>query len=343
MAPEQAMGTVLDGRADVYRLGVILYRMLVGLIPFTGDTPLATVLAHVQKPLPMPRAINPSLTPEVEAVLVKALAKDPTQRYPTAGALADALSFAVTGLSSDRAPARFGGRPTVVAPITPTSVPPRPGSYDATLSSIPRRAAPRLPGNRWALFGGVAGAVAIGALVLRMVAPSAGETPSTGAAALPTPPALSTPTTLAIVPSALDEDASALPEEPVFVETVIEPEPDVVVSEPSEEAPVPIAAPVPTAPPPPPPTPRPTATPRPAPTATTPPEPTPVPPPPVQAVPPAPAAASEGELIIPMGESGDSPGAPAQPVVVPAAPPTHEPAPGVPVLQMGAPAPTPAR
>jgi hypothetical protein len=266
------------------------------------------------------------------------------QRYPTAGALAEALRFAVTGLPPEHSLARYGARATIVSPITSPGLEATLTSSPSASSSVGSGGAARLPINRWSIMGGVAGALAIGALAIRMViAPSAGETSSTGAAVLPTMPSASTPTTIAIVPVAPVTDAGAPPEEPGFVEAAVEPEPDVPVVEVSVEEPVPIAAPIPA--PPPPPTPRPTDTPRPAPTATTPPPPTPTPeppPPPVQA-PPAPAASSGGELVVPMGESGESSGAPVQPAVVPAAPPTRDPAPGVPVLQMGAPAPTPAR
>lgn len=85
ISPEQASGQAeLDPRTDVYSLGVILYEMVVGRVPYNSDTPYAVVHDHIYTDLPLPSTINPSVPPQVEAVLVKALAKKPADRYETA-------------------------------------------------------------------------------------------------------------------------------------------------------------------------------------------------------------------------------------------------------------------
>ncbi len=91
MSPEQATGKQVDGRSDVYSLGIVVYHMLVGHPPFQGDTYQEILEAHVHQPLPDPRAQNPQLPSGVTEVLRRATAKDPDQRYPTAGAFSQAL------------------------------------------------------------------------------------------------------------------------------------------------------------------------------------------------------------------------------------------------------------
>lgn len=95
MAPEQAENVDLDGRADIYSLGVVLYELLTGQPPFQAKTPLAVVMMHVRDPLPLPRTINPDIPESLEQVVVKAMAKDPNDRYQTAGEMADALQQAL--------------------------------------------------------------------------------------------------------------------------------------------------------------------------------------------------------------------------------------------------------
>jgi hypothetical protein len=95
MSPEQALGDPLDRHTDIYSLGVVLYEMATGRVPYTADTPIAVVLKHIKDPLPSPRAINPAISYALELVILKALAKDPAKRYSTAAEMATELRNAI--------------------------------------------------------------------------------------------------------------------------------------------------------------------------------------------------------------------------------------------------------
>ncbi len=94
MAPEQGLGKDLDGRTDIYSLGVVLFELFTGRKPYTADTPLAILLMHMNDPLPHPRIVVQGMAVEIEKVILKALAKDPVNRYQSMKELKLALEKA---------------------------------------------------------------------------------------------------------------------------------------------------------------------------------------------------------------------------------------------------------
>ena len=102
MSPEQAMGKELDGRSDVYSLGVVAYEMLSGEAPFSAVTPYQILSELINKEPPPLSALNPNVSMRVEQVVLRALAKEPAARFATAGELASALASAAgVGLDTD--------------------------------------------------------------------------------------------------------------------------------------------------------------------------------------------------------------------------------------------------
>lgn len=96
ISPEQAAGRRdLTTRTDLYSLGVVLYELVVGRVPFSADTAYAVIHDHIYREAPPPHTVNPDISPKVSAVLTKALAKEPTERYDSAAALMAAFRAAV--------------------------------------------------------------------------------------------------------------------------------------------------------------------------------------------------------------------------------------------------------
>jgi serine/threonine-protein kinase len=111
-SPEQAQGAAVDPRSDLYSLGVVIYEMLSGRPPFAGDSPVAIAYKHVQEsPAPL-RQANPDIPPAIEAIVLKCLAKNPVNRYPSAEDLrADLRRF--------REGARILAEPVMAPPVDP--------------------------------------------------------------------------------------------------------------------------------------------------------------------------------------------------------------------------------
>jgi eukaryotic-like serine/threonine-protein kinase len=94
--PEQAQGKPADFRSDIYSLAVVLFETFTGKVPFKAQNPMGVVVAHIQQAPPAPRSVNPKLSPELEAVILRGLAKDPAKRWQTTDELLDALSAVST-------------------------------------------------------------------------------------------------------------------------------------------------------------------------------------------------------------------------------------------------------
>ncbi|MCL4868510.1 MAG: protein kinase [Anaerolineae bacterium] len=206
MSPEQVQGNQLDGRSDVYALGVILFEMLTGRRPYEATTPMAIALKHITDPIPpLPLA---NLPQDSQMVINKALAKAPAQRYETASLLAQDIT-ALTGdqtVTSSTPPVPHPETEVMIPAFTqkgaaapPISVPPP--SPPPPLAPAPKPAASSTSGRKlpvWLLAGGglVALALCGGLIILALVymASSGSPTPTRVASSTNTPEPTTAPT-----------------------------------------------------------------------------------------------------------------------------------------------------
>ena len=159
MSPEQAQGDKVDGRSDIYALGVIVFEMLTGRQPYEADTPMAVVVKHITDPIPHILDVNPNLPADLEHIIERAMAKNRDERYANAREFATALLAVARGESPTVSPTS-SVKTQKLADKTRLSGSPA----EATrIAARPAPAKSALPG--WLLIGGV-GIVLLGFLVV---------------------------------------------------------------------------------------------------------------------------------------------------------------------------------
>ena len=172
VAPEQIQGEVVDGRADVYSLGCVLYRCLTGEVPFPRETEVGTIYAHLEDLAPSPSERRPELPSGLDDVLAQALAKSPDERFGTGRELAKAAAEAI-------GPPALSEEPTIQLPA----------EVPAGARLPPHRARRRLV---WFALAGVAGVVAV-AVTAALVLPFLGSEPAREGSESPTPEGSASP------------------------------------------------------------------------------------------------------------------------------------------------------
>lgn len=205
LSPEIASGRSADERADIYGLGIILYEMLTGRVPYEADTPLAIIMQHVNAPLPSPAEFGRELPDIVEAIILKAMMKNPDDRYQTAAEMKEALDSVRAVLKdTSRRPVVATDQTERVA-VAPKPLPTQPAEERATTYV---KAPTSRPPVMWIGLGVVAlvAVIAVGIILSQNQPPAPLATPT------------EQPTQIAEV---VTEEATATEPEP----TATEPEP----------------------------------------------------------------------------------------------------------------------
>jgi eukaryotic-like serine/threonine-protein kinase len=172
LSPEQAQGRPVTEASDLYSIGVVLFEMLTGRAPFEGDSAVAVALKHVNQPPPSPREFVPALPPELEAVVLKALAKDPAHRYRDADSFIKDLELVEERLrrgpvdvesTAVFAPLAVDTAPTALAPsaAVATAEPPPPAPPPPPVAEPPEETSPERRRRRWLAAAIAAGVAAL--------------------------------------------------------------------------------------------------------------------------------------------------------------------------------------
>jgi serine/threonine protein kinase/N-acetylneuraminic acid mutarotase len=226
MAPEQVQGKPVDARTDIYSLGVVLYEVATGRRPFAAETPLALAMMHVNEALPLPRQVNPAVPEAVERIILRAMAKNPDDRFQTADEFAAALgdrlneapkSFDLTSTIPVRMDPNDRQTPVAVedrtvlqgtsvvslpaeapAPPSPAELPAGPPPIGPPTpapladSPAPARSGPAVSLPRPPVLLGIGGVVVVALVALVLLAPGLTGRANPGLTGSPTPTAVAT-------------------------------------------------------------------------------------------------------------------------------------------------------
>ncbi len=194
MSPEQGLGKKIDHRSDIYSLGVVLYQMAIGRLPYQAETPMAVVIKHIHDPLPPPSQFQPDFSEGLERVILKSLAKSPEDRFESAGEMVKALKSATEPPTLPAAAPPLPAEPApepepelesepafesvaTAVPVPPPSSPPQPlpQTEPTTVLNEPAEAAPLPAPTRkkrrpllWAALGiiGILCLLIVGSIIL---------------------------------------------------------------------------------------------------------------------------------------------------------------------------------
>ena len=121
LSPEQARGEPVDPRSDIYSAGCLLYELLTGVPPFTGDSPVAVAYQHVREDPAPPSQVNPDVSPAIDSIVLKAMAKNPANRYQSAGEMREDIERALSGVPVQATPL-LTDQTTRMAPVSDSRV-----------------------------------------------------------------------------------------------------------------------------------------------------------------------------------------------------------------------------
>ncbi|MCP3819333.1 protein kinase [Streptomyces sp. A3M-1-3] len=160
LSPEQALGRGVDARSDLYSVGIMLFQLLTGRLPFDADSPLAIAYAHVQEEPVAPSTVNRSVTPAMDALVARALRKNPNERFPTAAAMRDECAR-IASAGRTGAPVIVAGGPaqsgagvgSAVFPPVDTSAQAPPSGVQTPYQPGPYTPAPSMPSMPSAGYG----------------------------------------------------------------------------------------------------------------------------------------------------------------------------------------------
>ncbi|MBT2506614.1 serine/threonine protein kinase [Streptomyces sp. ISL-98] len=153
LSPEQALGRGVDARSDLYSVGIMLFQLVTGRLPFDADSPLAIAYAHVQEEPVAPSSINRSIPPAVDALVARALKKNPNERFPSAAAMRDECARVSGSGQTGAAPMIVAGGPAqsgsgvgsaVFPPVDQTGHP-QPGAVQSPYQPTPGPYGPPTP------------------------------------------------------------------------------------------------------------------------------------------------------------------------------------------------------